>query len=204
MQLVGYSIWQRANLHRAKSAIVSERDVTEGIALAEARFHDVVHEPAISGLGLNDIKYLLAMCEDKQQSKSSEIAKRMGKKTNEVSSIRAKFATKRGYSGTTEGLRVVCRAGPRYLSARERRGDSRTVLGRVRATSCSLRLLSASIAISGFSGAAVPVIIEMWHSSSPANQISSIYNIACFNLQEQRYHSQSVRVILPVHNCFRC
>lgn len=87
MQLVGYSIWQRANLHRAKSAIVSERDVTEGIALAEARFHDVVHEPAISGLGLNDIKYLLAMCEDKQQSKSSEIARRMGKKTNEISSL---------------------------------------------------------------------------------------------------------------------
>ena len=52
VQLVGYSIWQRANLHRAKSAIVSERDVAEGIALAEARFHDVVHEPAISGLGL--------------------------------------------------------------------------------------------------------------------------------------------------------
>lgn len=37
-----------------------------------------------------------------------------------------------------------------------------------------------------------------------ANQISSIYNIACFNLQEQRYHSQNVRAILPVHNCFRC
>lgn len=103
-QLVGYSIWQRANLHRVESANVSERDVIEGIALAEARFHDVVHEPAISGLGLNDIKYLLAMCEDKQQSKSSEIAKRMGKKTNEVSSIRAKLlqreviqAPQRGY-----------------------------------------------------------------------------------------------------------
>lgn len=104
VQLVGYSIWQRANLHRAKSAIVSERDVAEGIALAEARFHDVVHEPAISGLGPNDIKYLLAMCEDKRQSKSSEIARRMGKKTNEVSSIRAKLlqreviqAPQRGY-----------------------------------------------------------------------------------------------------------
>ena len=104
VQLVGYSIWQRANLHRVKSANVSERDVIEGIALAEARFHDVVHEPAISGLGLNDIKYLLAMCEDKRQSKSSEIAKRMGKKTNEVSSIRAKLlqreviqAPQRGY-----------------------------------------------------------------------------------------------------------
>lgn len=47
VQLVGYSIWQRANLHRVKSANVSERDVIEGIALAEARFHDVVHEPAI-------------------------------------------------------------------------------------------------------------------------------------------------------------
>lgn len=104
VQLVGYSIWQRANLHRAKSAIMSERDVIEGITLAEARFHDVVHEPAISLLGLNDIKYLLAMCEDKQQFKSSEIAKRMGKKTNEVSSIRAKLlqreviqAPQRGY-----------------------------------------------------------------------------------------------------------
>lgn len=41
---------------------MSERDVAEGIALAEARFHDVVHEPVISGLGPNDIKYLLAMC----------------------------------------------------------------------------------------------------------------------------------------------
>ncbi|MBX9025870.1 MULTISPECIES: hypothetical protein [Collinsella] len=68
VQLVGYSIWQRANLHRAKSAIVSERDVIEGITLAEARFHDVVHEPAISVLGLNDIKYLLAMCEDNSSS----------------------------------------------------------------------------------------------------------------------------------------
>lgn len=130
VQLVGYSIWQRANLHRPKSAIVSERDVTEGIALAEARFHDVVHDPAISGLGPNDIKYLLAMCEDKQQSKSAEIAKRMGKKTNEISSIRAKLLTKRGYSGATERLRAVCRAGPRYLSARECRGDSRAVLNR--------------------------------------------------------------------------
>lgn len=91
MQLVGYSIWQRANLHRVKSAIVSKRDVAESIALAEASFHDVVREPAISGLGLNDIKYLLAMCEDKQQSKSSEIAKHMGKKTNDASSIRAKL-----------------------------------------------------------------------------------------------------------------
>lgn len=104
IQLIGYSVWQRANLHRTKSEVVSPADVEEGIALADARFHDVVHEPAISGLTMNEVKYLLAMCEDKGRSKSSEIAKRLGKKTNEISSIRARLlqrevilAPQRGY-----------------------------------------------------------------------------------------------------------
>ncbi len=129
VQLVGYSIWQRANLHRAKSAIVSEGDVTEGIALAEARFHDVVHEPAISGLGLNDIKYLLAMCEDKQQSKSSEMLNAWVKRPMRSALLGLSCFKERLFS-SAEGLRAVCRAGPRYLSARERRGDSRAVLNR--------------------------------------------------------------------------
>lgn len=104
IQLVGYSVWQRANLNRGKHAAVSREDVEIGIALAEARFHDVVHEPAIAGLNLQDIRYLLAMCEDKRVSKSSEIAKRLGKKTSEISSTRAKLlqreviqAPQRGY-----------------------------------------------------------------------------------------------------------
>ena len=53
---------------------------------------------------------------------------------------------------------LPCR--PRYLSARECRGDSRTVLGRERATLPSLRLPPASIVISGFSGVTIPVIIR--------------------------------------------
>lgn len=104
VQLVGYSIWQRANLHREKSTLVSERDVDEGILLAEARFHDVVHEPEISGLSRNEINYLYAMCEDSRQSKTSDLAKRLGKKTSELSSVRAKLlsreviqAPQRGY-----------------------------------------------------------------------------------------------------------
>ena len=104
VQLVGYSIWQRANLHREKTTLVSERDVDEGILLAEARFHDVVHEPAISGLSRNEINYLYAMCEDSRQSKTSDLAKRLGKKTSELSSVRAKLlsreviqAPQRGY-----------------------------------------------------------------------------------------------------------
>lgn len=104
IQLVGYSVWQRADLNRGKRATVSKEDVEMGIALAEARFHDVVHEPAIAGLSLQDIRYLLAMCEDKRVSKSSDVAKRLGKKTSEVSSIRARLlqreviqAPQRGY-----------------------------------------------------------------------------------------------------------
>lgn len=80
VQLVGYSIWQRANLHREKSTLVTGRDVDEGILLAEARFHDVVHEPAISGLSRNEINYLYAMCEDGKRSKTSDLANRLGKK----------------------------------------------------------------------------------------------------------------------------
>ncbi len=104
IQLIGYYVWQRANLHRDKSAVVGEADIETGIAIASARFHDVVHEPAIARLCLSDIKYLMAMCEDKRVSKSADIAKRMGKRTSEISSIRARLlqreviqAPQRGY-----------------------------------------------------------------------------------------------------------
>lgn len=104
IQLIGYYVWQRANLHREKSAFVNEADIETGIAIASARFHEVVHEPAIARLGLSDIRYLLAMCEDKRVSKSADVAKRMGKRTSEVSSIRSRLlqreviqAPQRGY-----------------------------------------------------------------------------------------------------------
>lgn len=104
IQLIGYYVWQRANLHRQKSHEVSETDVETGIAIAAARFHDAVHEPAIARLGLSDIQYLLAMCEDKRVSKSADIAKRIGKRTSEISTIRARLlqreviqAPQRGY-----------------------------------------------------------------------------------------------------------
>ena len=94
VQLVGYSIWQRADRHRDKSCDVSALDVEEGIALANARFHDVVHEPAIANLGLIDINYLMAMSEDRHQSKTSDIARRLGKKSSELSSVRARLLSR--------------------------------------------------------------------------------------------------------------
>ena len=104
IQLIGYYVWQRANRHRSASSEVTEADAETGIAIASARFHDVVHEPAIARLGLSDIRYLMAMCEDKRVSKSADIARRMGKRTSEISSIRARLlqreviqAPQRGY-----------------------------------------------------------------------------------------------------------
>ena len=94
VQLVGYSIWQRADRHRDNSTLVGANDVDEGIALANARFHDVVHEPAIANLRLLDIEYLLAMCDDNQRSKTSDIAHRLGKKSSELSSVRARLLSR--------------------------------------------------------------------------------------------------------------
>lgn len=104
IQLVGYSVWQRANQNRAQHKTVTAEDVETGIALASARFHDAVHEPAVAGLSEPEIRYLFAMCEDKRTSKTADIAKRLDRKPSELSSVRAKLlqreviqAPQRGY-----------------------------------------------------------------------------------------------------------
>ena len=77
-----------------KVAMSARLTLRGGIALANARLHDVVHEPAIANLGLVDIKFLLAMSEDRHQSKTSEIARRLGKKSSELSSVRARLLSR--------------------------------------------------------------------------------------------------------------
>lgn len=79
IQLVGYYVWQRANTHRASSTKVSERDMAEGIAIAQEQFHQLVHETAIAGISRGAMEYLIAMSEDNRVSATGEIARRMGK-----------------------------------------------------------------------------------------------------------------------------
>ena len=79
IQLVGYYVWQRANTHRATSSKVSERDLAEGIAIAQEQFHQLVHETAIADISRGAMEYLIAMSEDNRVSATGEIAKRMGK-----------------------------------------------------------------------------------------------------------------------------
>ncbi len=104
IQLVGFYIWNRADEHRDSNTNVTDADVETGLALAFARFHDAVHEPCIANLSLSEVSYLLAMSEDKTVSKTSDLVERMGRKSNELSSIRSRLlqreviqAPRRGY-----------------------------------------------------------------------------------------------------------
>lgn len=88
IQLVGYYVWQHGDLHRSKSSVVSDDDVSEGIAVALQRFHDVVHEPAISRISKGAMDYLVAMAKCGDRVATSEIAKEMGKEPKSTSSFR--------------------------------------------------------------------------------------------------------------------
>lgn len=108
---------------------MSEHDVAEGIALAEARFHDVVHEPVISGLGPNDIKYLWRCARTNDSPNHPRLLGAWVKRPMRSPPIRAKLLQREVIQAPQRGY--VQFAGPRYLAARECRRNSRTVLGRV-------------------------------------------------------------------------
>ena len=96
IQLVGYYVWQRARIHHDDNPVVTSQDVSEGVSIAMSRFHEAVHEPAISGLGSAAVDYLLAMAKD--------LAERLGRSTKSLSSVRRQLiqrqviqSVRRGY-----------------------------------------------------------------------------------------------------------
>ena len=104
IQLVGFHIWSRANLHRDVSGAVTAADVAEGVAVALEEFHQAVHEPAMQGLSRNAAEYLVAMAASDGPSSTAAVARALGKKPSQASSYRAALvrhqvieATARGY-----------------------------------------------------------------------------------------------------------
>ena len=90
IQLVGYHVWQLA--HRAEARMIDEDAAHDGIALARDRFDRTVIEPALQRLSGALIEYLLAMAKDEgAPSESGEVARRMGKTLQQVSSYRARL-----------------------------------------------------------------------------------------------------------------
>ena len=88
IQLVGYYVWQRARIHHDDNPVVTSQDVSEGVSIAMSRFHEAVHEPAISGLSPTAVDYLLAMARDPGPSSAKDLAARLGRSTKSLSSVR--------------------------------------------------------------------------------------------------------------------
>ena len=79
IQLIGYYVWRFADLHRASSMQVSDEDMRLGVENAMTRFHEVVHEPAISKLTKGAMEYLVAMAREGERASTADVAKRMGR-----------------------------------------------------------------------------------------------------------------------------
>lgn len=90
VQLVGYYVWQLAV--RRGSGVVSKAIATDGASVARERFELTVIEPALQRLAPSLIEYLLAMAQDGGSScETGEVARRMGKTAQQVSSYRSRL-----------------------------------------------------------------------------------------------------------------
>lgn len=67
---------------------VSDEDVRLGVENAMTRFHEVVHEPAVSMLTKGTMGYLVAMAQEGEHASTADAAKRMGREPKATSSFR--------------------------------------------------------------------------------------------------------------------
>lgn len=88
IQLIGYYVWRFADLHRFDTVAVSEDDVRLGVENAMQRFHEVVHEPAISHITKGAMEHLVAMAQIGERSSTAEVSERMGREPKGTSSFR--------------------------------------------------------------------------------------------------------------------
>lgn len=104
IQLVGFYVWEQANAHRGSSAVVTATDVEDGTAIALEQFHQAVFEPAISGLSLSAMEYLLAMTEDRAASSTQAVAERLGKSQSSASTLRRALLQKQIIQPSARGF----------------------------------------------------------------------------------------------------
>lgn len=103
IQLVGFYVWDRANRHREASTSVSEEDVRNGIALATSRFHETVHEPAISNITRNAMEYLIILASHDGPTSTKCLADELGKKPNSVTYVQRSLIQRQIIERTTRG-----------------------------------------------------------------------------------------------------
>ena len=74
IQLIGYHIWRQ----NPENGIITLKDVNEGILLANKDIEKMIYGSTFRDLSEKDIAFLVAMLSDKNYSKVSDIAQRMG------------------------------------------------------------------------------------------------------------------------------
>ena len=87
MQLVGYRTW---NVAESRDVIVAA-DVSQGANLARMEMRDRILETTYRELSDKDIEFLTAMLEDPDDSRVSDIAKRMGVRSNYASQYKRRL-----------------------------------------------------------------------------------------------------------------
>lgn len=87
MQLVGYRTW---NVAESRDVIVAA-DVSQGANLARMEMRDRILETTYRELSDKDIEFLTAMLENPDDSRVSDIAKRMGVRSNYASQYKRRL-----------------------------------------------------------------------------------------------------------------
>lgn len=88
IQLVGYYVWQCVVARIGDDRRVTEKDVSEGVAIAHERFFEASVEPAVAGLSRGAIEYLLAIAQNGDGSTTAKISAFMGRPSKDLSSYR--------------------------------------------------------------------------------------------------------------------
>lgn len=89
IQLVGYYAWQCTK--RSHKTVVDEEEARRGIAMARERFDAMVIKPALQRVPESGVTYLLAMASLGEVCSSGEVAERVGKTPQQLSSTRSRL-----------------------------------------------------------------------------------------------------------------
>lgn len=87
IQLMGYRSWQAAG----NSSTIDAESAERGISRARSDFETRVLKATLDELSDKDLEFLCAMAQDRDESRTSEIAERMGQSTGYVSQYRRRL-----------------------------------------------------------------------------------------------------------------
>lgn len=87
MQLVGFQSWEQ----NPTAETITLEDVRFGAALARRNFTERILDATYYDLSPNDVRFLQAMLDDERESRTTDIASRLGETTNYTSTYKRRL-----------------------------------------------------------------------------------------------------------------